>query len=121
MEFCNGITSACAEKILLQGKTSSCGWDHLRLRGKNSPSLITVSIILGSPPLARKKFCHIPAESSVIRITSACAEKIHILIAFHQKYEDHLRLRGKNTKKSCKNSYSLCKIFKNLFTFVESW
>ena len=53
-----GITPACAGKSYILTNPADSGGDHPRLRGEKWRLSLLLSVVLGSPPLARGKVLH---------------------------------------------------------------
>ena len=73
---------------------SSFGWDHPRLRGEQTTISIIISIIVGSPPLARGTAITYPTGRKEYGITPACAGNRCNLLNKCNLMRDHPRLRG---------------------------
>ena len=90
------ITPAYAGKTIPLIKDFVGGWDHPRLRGKDSTFSVINSITLGSPPLTRER---LPRAIILImwhRITPAHAGKTANINIFLFHVQDHPRSRGKD-------------------------
>ena len=92
----SGITPACAGKTLLIKARTMAFWDHPRVCGKNSGTILFISSNQGSPPRVREKLqqfgLHIPSN----RITPACAGKTFSAAIKPICPKDHPRVCGKN-------------------------
>ena len=92
----NRITPACAGKTATSAIKCNLCKDHPRLRGENNLLHLRLSILVGSPPLARGKRSRAQLANLAIRITPACAGKTQYQSNFPFDHKDHPRLRGEN-------------------------
>ena len=74
-----GITPACAGNTAPFPTSCRTDKDHPRLRGENFLCRSSLSVRLGSPPLARGKPFATSSPCVSVRITPACAGKTAIL------------------------------------------
>ena len=70
-----GITSACAEQTPAARSSYRAPWDHLRVCGADTGTMLARLSGLGSPPRVRSRHGHPARPRRDPGITSACAEQ----------------------------------------------
>ena len=102
----SGNTSACAEKSSEPGLLHPAYWKYLRVRGEEPLLGLLVCGFQEIPPRARRR-----DEERTLRLigfgnTSACAEKRRSKHEVSQNPWKYLRVRGEETKPSCREPIS---------------
>ena len=95
----DGITSTYVEKTGSRMEIVLAAQDHLHLRGENYIPYQVIECYKGSPPLTWRKLKSMEYGISWVRITSTYVEKTPFNSTFGCTYEDHLHLRGENSKR----------------------
>ena len=94
IRFDRGITSACAEQTTAPIPSPNLRWDHLRVCGADTVSLLSNLRDGGSPPRVRSRRHGGSDAARRIGITSACAEQTPACCSGKIIQWDHLRVCG---------------------------
>ena len=90
------ITPACAGRTIMELNQFSLSRDHPRSRGKDLSKLISLSMFVGSPPLAREGLTDKTKTKFKSRITPARAGRTDYCPFGNYVCQDHPRSRGKD-------------------------